>query len=150
MIIFNTGIRDKGAGSSIVPISTETREELDLTILTATGEAPFSELMQAMESFYTGSPTANLIWDCSQVTEINILNRELQTIVQYAKKHSDKRAGGQTALVANSSLKFGLARMTSIFAELVGLPWEMKIFKNLDAAMAWIKERRQAEAQIKN
>ena len=133
-----------------MPISTETREELDLTILTATGEAPFSELMQAMKSFYTGSPSANLIWDCSQVTEINILSRELQTIVQYAKQHSDKRTGGNTALVANSTLKFGLARMTSTFAELVGLPWEMKIFKNLDAAMEWIKERRQVATQIKN
>jgi len=133
-----------------MPISTETREELDLTILTATGEAPFSELMQAMKSFYTGSPSANLIWDCSQVTEINILSRELQTIVQYAKQHSDKRIGGNTALVANSSLKFGLARMTATFAELAGLPWEMKIFKNLDTALDWIEERRQAETQIKN
>jgi len=133
-----------------MPVSTETREELDLTILTATGAAPFNELIQALETFYTGSPTKNLIWDCSQVTEINILNRELQTIVQYAKKHSGKRPGGNTALIANSTLKFGLARMTSIFAELVGLPWKMKIFKNLDAAMEWIKECRQAEAQIKN
>ncbi len=83
-----------------MPVSTETREELDLTILTATEEAPFSELMQAMESFYTGSPTANLIWDCSQVTEINILNRELQTIVQYAKKNSDKKRSSLNAAPA--------------------------------------------------
>ena len=131
-------------------VSTETREELDLTIFTATGEAPFSELMQALESFYMGSPTANEIWDCSQVTKINILSRELQTIVQYAKRNSNKRTGGNTALVANSTLKYGLARMTATFAELAGLPWKTKIFRDLDAAMEWIKERRQAEAQIKN
>ncbi len=130
-----------------MPVSTETRTELNLTIFTPTREAPFNEVIQALESFYEGTPTVNVIWDCSQATGINILSRELQEAVQYVKKYTNLRPSGKTAAVTDSTLKYGLARMTSTFAELAGLPWKIKIFKTLDAALAWIEECRQAETQ---
>ena len=121
-----------------MPVSTEIKPELDLTIFTATGIVPFSEQMKILRSFYHGSPTRNVIWDFTQAEEVKISSTELQTIVQYTKAHSAQRPGGRTALVVDTKFKYGLGRMASTFAEIEATPWDMEVFDHLDQAMAWI------------
>jgi len=123
-----------------MPVSIETRPELDLTIFTVTEAATYSELMPVLESFYSEAPTGNVIWDGTRITEIPLSSRELQTIVQFAHKHSNKRPAGNTALIVNSSLNYGMARMASTFAELDAMPRNIEIFKNLNEALKWIKQ----------
>jgi hypothetical protein len=123
-----------------MPISTKINSELDLTVFEATGTVPFNEQMKVLKVFYEGSPTSNVIWDFTQVDEIKITSEELQKIVRYTKEHSALRQGGHTALVVNTKLKYGLARMASIYAEVEETPWDMQVFEDMDTAMAWISE----------
>jgi len=126
-----------------MPVSTETHPELDLTVFAITGLVSADELQQALTLFYEGSPTRNLICDFTHLEKVTASSRELQEIVRYAKRFSHVRTGGRTALVGNTMLKYGLARMASTFAEIEKLPWEMRPFKKLDEAMAWISDCRQ-------
>ena len=114
--------------------------ELDLTIFNATGTVPFKDQMDVLKSFYQGSPTKNVVWDFTRADEINITSDELRAIVKYTRVHSVKRDGGRTALVVNTELKFGLARMASTFAEIEETPWDMEVFENLQAAISWISD----------
>ena len=123
-----------------MPISIETNSELDLTVFKATGTVPFSEQMNVLKIFYEGSPTKNVIWDFTEVDEVDISNNELHAIVRYTKMQSTRRQKGRTALVVNTELKYGLSRMASIFAEIENTPWAMEVFKNMDEAIAWVSE----------
>jgi hypothetical protein len=126
-----------------MPVSIEKNSKTDLTIFKASGEVPFGEQMNVLKHFYEGSPTRNVIWDFVDTDKVNITNNELQAIVKYSKAHSAKRKEGRTALVVNTKLKYGLARMASIFAEIEATPWDMKVFENMDEAIAWVSEREQ-------
>jgi hypothetical protein len=121
-----------------MPVTTTRHPELDLTVLAITGIVSADELQQALILFYEGSPTRNLICDFTHLGKVDASSRDLHEIIRYAKRFSHKRTGGRTALVGNTMLKYGLARMASTFAELEKLPWEMRPFKKLDEAMAWI------------
>lgn len=123
-----------------MPVLIETNPELNLTIFKATGAVPFSEQMQVLTSFYEGSPTSNVLWDFTRATEVTISNRELRAIIQYTKEHADRRKAGRTALVVNTKLQYGLARMTSTFAEIEETPWPIMVFEQMDEALAWIAE----------
>jgi len=123
-----------------MPVSTETHPERDLTVFAITGLVSADELQQALISFYEGSPTRNLICDFTHLEKVDASSRELQEIVRYAKRFSHVRTGGRTALVGNTMLKYGLARMASTFAEIEKLPWEIRPFKKLDEALAWVAE----------
>lgn len=124
-----------------MPISTEKHPELALTIFKAIGDVPFSEQMDRLGLFYKGSPTKNVLWDFTEMEEVNISSDEVKEIVQYTKSHADKRKEGRTALVVDTKLKYGLSRMASTLAEIEDTPWEIKVFENMDAAMAWISEK---------
>ena len=123
-----------------MPISIDQNLGLDLTIFKAIGEVSFKEQMNVLKLFYEGSPTKNVIWDFMEMDEPNISNDELHAIVEYTKAHSAQRKKGRTALVVNTTFKYGLSRMASIFAEIESIPWIMNVFKDIDAAMAWVSE----------
>jgi hypothetical protein len=123
-----------------MPVLIETNPELNLTIFKATGAVTPGEQMQVLKSFYGGSPTLNVIWDFTQLEKVAATSSELREIIQYAKQFSAKRPGGSTALVVNTKLKYGLARMASTFAEIEETPWAMAVFENFNDALAWIAE----------
>jgi len=93
-----------------------------------------------LKSFYGGEPTRNVIWDFSLLAEINATSDELRGIILYARQFSDKRLGGCTALIVNTKLKYGLARMASTFAEIEKIPWSIRAFEQMDEALAWIAD----------
>jgi len=128
-----------------MPVSIKTLPELDLTIFTAAGATSVAEQKQVLKAFYEGSPTRNVIWDFTRLAEVSASSSDLRDIIQYAKRFSAKRPGGCTALVADTKLKYGLARMASTFAEIEEVPWAMRAFEQLDAALAWIAESNEAE-----
>jgi len=123
-----------------MPVSIETRAELDLTIFTVSGMITVDEQKQRLKSFYEGSPTRNVIWDFSLMEEVNASAGDLREIILYAKQFSGKRPGGRTALIVNTKLKYGLARMASSFAEIEKIPWTIMAFEQPDEALSWIAE----------
>jgi len=124
-----------------MPITIEKHPAVALTVFKAIGEVPFSEQMDALKLFYKDFPTKNVLWDFTKMEEVNISSDEVKDIIQYTKAHADKRTEGRTALVVDTELKYGLSRMASTLAEIEDTPWEIKVFENMDAAMAWISEK---------
>lgn len=123
-----------------MPVSIETRPELDLTIFRATGIVSVEDQKKELKAFYEGSPTLNVIWDFSMMQEVSATSSELREIILYAKQFTDRRPGGRTALVVDTKLKYGLARMASTFAEIEEIPWDIRAFEDMNSALTWIQE----------
>ena len=128
-----------------MPVSMETRTELDLTIFTVSGMITVDEQKQKLKAFYEGSPTRNVIWDFSLMEEVSASAEDLRDIILYAKQFAGKRPGGRTALIVNTKLKYGLARMASSFAEIEEIPWTIMAFEQPDEALSWIAQGTESE-----
>ena len=119
-------------------ITVQKFEDRDLAIFTAVGELTFSDQMEALRSFYEGSPTLNVIWDLRNISGHRITADELRRIIAYIHQYQDKRPGGKTALVSATPLDFGMSRMSEFYAKSEGLPWTLRAFQSMEDAETWI------------
>lgn len=110
----------------------------DLTIFTAVGELTFDKQIAVLRDFYDGTPTANVLWDMRKIEGNRISAEELQKIITFIKRHSDKRPHGKTALVSAKDIDFGLSMMSHAYAENENLPWKIIPFRSMDKAIKWI------------
>lgn len=121
-----------------MPIITTIDKRIDLTVFTVSGEMTYKEQAAALKDFYDAKPTANVLWDLRKQEGHRLTHEELQDIIVYVKSRETVRRTGKTAMVSNSDLDFGLARMIATFAEMENLPWEIQAFRTMDQALKWI------------
>ena len=79
--------------------------------------------------------------DYSNITQFKVSNSEIAIIASQDEKASEYISDGVVAVAAKKDLEFGLNRMWQIIVENTGLQWETMVFRDIDAAERWIKER---------
>jgi hypothetical protein len=67
-----------------------------------------------------------------------ITSSDLRKILYYTKEYAHSRQGGKSALVVSKDLGYGLARIFEAFVEMEKFPFELKTFRALDDARAWL------------
>jgi len=88
--------------------------------------------------YYTHHPTKNVIWDMTQGRITITKSSELREVVSIARKHSQNRKEGRTAIVSLDDTGFGLGRMNGSFSEIEGLPYAYGVFRDMQSAKKWI------------
>ena len=121
-----------------MPVQWISKEDLDLTQFIVEGDYPFEEQMETLRDFYSGEHTHNVLWDLRKYTGPRITSRQLQHMVSYIVEHSDKRAGGRTAMVVLQDLDYGLGRMGAAIAEVSEYSCEFALFRNSEDALEWL------------
>ncbi len=121
-----------------MPVRVVVKQELDLTQFIVEGEFAFEAQMETLRAFYEGEYTHNVLWDLRTYTGERISSRQLQRMVTYFVDHTDKRAGGKTAMVVQNDLDYGLARMGSAIAEVSQYRCEFAVFRTCEDAMDWL------------
>ena len=66
----------------------------------------------------------------------------MRTFIEKAAQLGKVRENGRTAVLVNSQLQYGLARMAETFGEFASLPFEFHVFKDRETAMAWLNGER--------
>jgi len=123
-----------------MPIETTIIESENLTFHSASGALTFYEIMYEVKSFYDSDrPTKNVLWDLTEVTNIEITNEQVVEIANYRKRFSGQRSAGKTAIVAANDLYFGLARMFEMHSDLNLAPFDVMVFRNRDEADSWLE-----------
>ena len=89
-------------------IETDIDFQKDLTIHTVSGEITARELIEKIESYYSGRVTRLLLWDFSEASFGKIKADEVAKIAKLTKKYSQRRKGGKTALIFMSDVGYGL------------------------------------------
>ena len=111
-----------------------------MTVFTVAGALTYAEQLAALQEFYDGNPTANVLWDFRSIEGNRITIEELNKIIVFIKRRESKRPHGKTALVSTTDLDFGLSRMSQTYADIHNVPWQIRAFRSMDEAIKWIKE----------
>ena len=119
--------------------------ERQLTVFNCSGELSRTELSNAIVSFITEAPTQNELWDFTNARFPTVSKEDLRASAFLGRKYGFKKRGGKNAIVAPENLEYGLSRMFKMMAEIVEVPFEVRVFRSLDEAMQWLFEKNQNE-----
>jgi hypothetical protein len=111
----------------------------DITEHVVTGRANEEEFFEAEQRFYREGPTLYQLWDLTGCDLSGITISGLRSFVALAARLGQVRPEGRTAIVVESDLQFGLARMSEAFGDLVSLPFALRVFKDRGEALAWLR-----------
>ena len=109
-----------------------------MTIFAVEGELTFQEQMDALKAFYSGEPTANVVWDFRLLEGKRISSQELEEISDFIKTNQAKRPQGKTALVVSNDLDYGLSRASMTLYEIRNVSLSLMPFPSMDEALKWI------------
>jgi|GEM_PF-861791 len=113
-------------------------EERDLTVFTVVGEVNAEQQIEAIRCFYDQGPTKNALWDLRRLEGPRISSEELRVILDASRHRQEARRGGRTALIVKAHVDFGMGRMSEALAEVSGMPYEIRTFRDPDEANDWL------------
>ncbi len=119
-------------------IETQLDNSKNLTIFTVSGTVTAREFGSAIRSFYAGDVTLYALWDLRQ-GNIESTEDEVWNLARSVRTYNlSIRTAGKTALVASEGALFGLARMYQLIADTLALPFEIRVFSNIEEAYHWL------------
>jgi hypothetical protein len=115
------------------------READGVTVFTATPDAGAEDLVLAFAAFMHEGPTPLVLWDLRLGTFRRVMGEELRSMVgQLIALSGNARAAGRSAFVVAHDVDYGLTRMIITHAELSGYVVPLQVFRDVDAARAWL------------
>jgi hypothetical protein len=109
-----------------------------LTTYTVSDKLTFDEAMAEVENFYK-QPTKNVMWDLSNVSELNFSSEEVRKIAGFNQRlESLSRINGKTAIVAPQDLIFGIGKMFQSISDYIDVPFIVMIFRTMEEAQSWL------------
>jgi hypothetical protein len=119
-------------------IETQVDKSKKLTIFTVSGTLTAGEFARAIRSFYAGEVTLHSLWDLSN-GKIKATDNDVWNLARSASTlNLTSRIGGKTALVAGKGRSIGLARMYQLITDTMTLPFEIRVFSNMEEAHNWL------------
>jgi hypothetical protein len=116
----------------------------NVTVFTVVGETDVQEVLTEVVTFLRDAPTLQVLWDIRRGALTSMSARDLRTVVQRAGPLAEVRAGGQTAIVCSREVDFGLGRMFQTYAEEAGVPFAIRVFRDVDDAWRWLRSEDEA------
>ncbi len=104
------------------------------------GEVLLDETLACMSRYYARDAASIplALWDFRLADLSSFYSAELESTILMIEKNIEMRQGGKSALLVDSDVGFGLARMLETNWELTDLPMEMRAFRKYDEAVAWL------------
>jgi hypothetical protein len=120
-------------------ITRSTSADESITYFHVIGDVDGEQVLNQIVDFLTGTPTRLVVWDLGSGTLRKISPADLKMIIVRAAPYAGSRAGGRTAIVCVNDRDYGLSRMFEAFAESYDIPFEIQVFRNPEAARAWLE-----------
>ena len=102
------------------------------------GEFSADDAIASTEAYYAGEVTPLVLIDFSGADLSGITSEQLKKIARMASARTLARKGGKTAYVLCDDLHFGLGRMAEALYDIEKVPFEMRVFRQLKKAVAWL------------
>ena len=110
----------------------------DLTIFTVIGPVTHSEIKEAIDEFYEGVASKNVLWNLAGGNFELISDTDIQDLSKIPKAQFMARKGGKTAIVADKDLAYGMARAYEARTHIDSLPFDTKVFRTIEDAYQWL------------
>ena len=119
-------------------ISTSVDMDRELTTFEVKGTLTADEIIRKVEEYYSMHPTKLVLWVMEHAATAGITSEEIEKIILTAKKNSGSRKEGKTAIVGPKDIEYGLGRMYQAYADIESMPYEYKIFREVEDAKNWL------------
>lgn len=116
-------------------IETQLDKSKKLTIFTVSGTVTAHEFASAIRSFYAGDVTLYSLWDLRN-GNIELTDNEIWDLARSVRTLN--LSIRRTALVAGEGTPFGLDRMYQLITDTMTLPFEIKVFTDIEEAHHWL------------
>jgi hypothetical protein len=100
------------------------------------GNCVIEEVLDIISTKYRNISTG-VLWNFSEGSNINLSTKDMELIANMVKKHAIHK---RTAYIGSIDLEYGLLRMYEAYAEMAHVSPAMKVFRDRDAAIQWLKE----------
>ncbi len=110
----------------------------NLTIFAVIGEVTCQELMTTLKTFYTDSPTLDILWDVRQGTVSKLSYNDIRIVVESVVEFTKKSRRRKTAIVISRDVDYGIGRIFGTFAEIKEVSLTVRVFREYDEAMTWL------------
>ena len=100
------------------------------------GNCVLEEVLDIMSTQYCNISTG-VLWNFTKGSNVNLSPEEMKLIADMVKKHAIHK---RTAYIGSIDLEYGLLRMYETYAEMSHVSPTMKVFRDRDAAIQWLKE----------
>ncbi len=87
-----------------------------------------------------GEQSDTSIWDFTQAASVKISTVEMKGIAGSLKNVSKDRTVRKVALVGSKTINIGLGKLFAAFAQMAGLPYTYKVFRDMAHAMEWLAD----------
>lgn len=112
--------------------------DLDFSLFVSKGETSIEAWLQTIRQYGTEGMTTRELYDLRPQTNL-YSNEEISAILHQTMKDQALRPpDGKTAILVDEAVKFGLARMYEMQAEVEGISSATQVFFNLDDALNWL------------
>jgi len=118
----------------------QVESESDLTVFTVVGEVTASDARNAIQKFYEGNVTLNVLWDLTKSDVSKLSADDVHSIAHTPRKYAEMRKGGKTAIVAPTDIAFGLTRMYEFMTEIQNYSFNTQAFRTTQEAYRWLLE----------
>jgi hypothetical protein len=123
-----------------MPIESIRHSSSDITEHIATGVITDDDMFARQKDFLENNLTKSELWDMSGSKLSKVTIEGMRQFMNRAAQLGEPRRGGKTAVVVHSTLQYGLGRIAEVFSEFIQLPFEFRIFKLRDDAIAWLND----------
>lgn len=106
----------------------------------AMGKLTFPEIHAEVVHYSNNTSASKVLCDLTRGTASHLKSREIQKLLETIGQQLEGSNGGKAAIVAQSAVDNGLARLFGTFAEVANLPVEVKVFRSPDVARQWLQE----------
>lgn len=124
-----------------MPISLQIDRSKQLTICRATGMLSFDEVTASIRSFYAANPTLTVLCDLRRASAEQISSKDVRQIAELIRQFNKDRQGGRTAIVSESGVTYGVARMLETIISIPGndFGYQLRVFRDINIASEWLE-----------
>lgn len=119
-------------------IETTYAPSVNLTTFKAIGVMDVDDFYDCLQNYYEAGVTALALWDLSEAVLSDLTSDEISNLAQYGSQLAATRKTGKTAIVFDSPFEYGLGRIFQTYVEMNTTPVEVRLFRNLVEAVAWL------------
>jgi hypothetical protein len=111
-----------------------------LIVNTVTGAVDTTTLRTFVTERVQSWADAPIIWDLAGAEVASVQAGDLASLAKLVAPVTGLRAGKRSAIVGQSDLQFGMSKVFSSMAEVYDIKTELRIFRTVDEARAWLLE----------
>jgi hypothetical protein len=115
-------------------------KEGNCTIFKVMGEVTAYDIIMKAVEYIQGDQTKTSLWDFTQTSKVKVTSLEIKAIAEGLKGMTKDGKIRKAALVGSKVINIGLGKMFIAFAQMAGLPYTYKVFRNMEDAQNWLKD----------